>query len=606
MKRLLTGGLAIAALALPATAGAASPPAPFGHACVAQNGVRFCPTASDAQRVPSFDGVPLDVDVTLPPTGTGPYPTIVMLHGFPGTKASFESASPFGKDDHTYHWNNTYYAQQGYAVVNLSFRGFGRSCGDPSSRTSPQCDRGWVHAISDQRWELHDVQYLLGLLADEKVTDPARIGVTGTSQGGGSTMELAFLRNRVRNIDGSFSPWKSPAGKHLKIAAAYPRWGYSDLAYSLIPNGRALDFKTPTQPEALKPIGVAKSSVLNALANGGALVANIAPQGADKTADLKGWQAVVNAGEPNGSKAKAIVKQFDEFKGTAGLLGHPVAPLLIMVGWTDPVFPAIEAVRPYNQIRAARGSGADVSIQVGDVGHFTGGNSLDQYEHFNDDGAAFFASHLKGQAPVKAPANVTAFLQRCPKGSNGGGEIDASSWTHLARGAFGLAASRGKVSSSGGDDESAAGADPLKSPDRCAQITPGSDKGTTVLSRVSPGFTMLGLPTVTATVSTKGDFGQLDAILWEVSPTGDKQRLVDFGVYRLTPNQKGRIVFQLQGNGYEFTKGSTIKLELRGRTPNLYRPSNGTFSVKLSNVVVALPTRDKPSAKRGIAKPPKH
>ena len=67
----------------PASASAAEP-APFGHACTAQNGVRFCPTETLAQRVPSFDGVPLDVDVTLPATGTGPFPTIVMLHGWGG------------------------------------------------------------------------------------------------------------------------------------------------------------------------------------------------------------------------------------------------------------------------------------------------------------------------------------------------------------------------------------------------------------------------------------------------------------------------------------------------------------------------------------------
>ena len=34
----------------------------------------FCPTARDAQRVPSFDGVPLDVDLTLPALGDGPFP----------------------------------------------------------------------------------------------------------------------------------------------------------------------------------------------------------------------------------------------------------------------------------------------------------------------------------------------------------------------------------------------------------------------------------------------------------------------------------------------------------------------------------------------------
>ena len=70
MKSRLAIATALAALAAPAAAQAA-PPAPFGHVCLPQNGVLYCPTASDAQRVPSFDGVPLDVDVTLPPPATG-------------------------------------------------------------------------------------------------------------------------------------------------------------------------------------------------------------------------------------------------------------------------------------------------------------------------------------------------------------------------------------------------------------------------------------------------------------------------------------------------------------------------------------------------------
>ena len=56
---------AVAALAVAAPAAGAAP-TPFGHACTPQDGVRFCPTTDLASRVPSFDGTPLDVDVTLP------------------------------------------------------------------------------------------------------------------------------------------------------------------------------------------------------------------------------------------------------------------------------------------------------------------------------------------------------------------------------------------------------------------------------------------------------------------------------------------------------------------------------------------------------------
>ncbi|HKH41113.1 MAG TPA: hypothetical protein VKA41_04595, partial [Solirubrobacterales bacterium] len=71
-----TGWLAALVLAgWLATTATAAAPMPFGHACHPQNQVRFCPTASSAQRVPTFDGIPLDVDVTLPAMGNGPFPT---------------------------------------------------------------------------------------------------------------------------------------------------------------------------------------------------------------------------------------------------------------------------------------------------------------------------------------------------------------------------------------------------------------------------------------------------------------------------------------------------------------------------------------------------
>src|SRR4051794_6833576 len=109
MKKLLFLTLGVGLLA-PSGAHAA-PPSPFGHACTPQSGVLFCPTASDGARVPSFDGVPLDVDVTLPPSGDGPFPTVVMMHGWGSDKRAFEGAAPTG------HYNNVFYAQQGYAVI---------------------------------------------------------------------------------------------------------------------------------------------------------------------------------------------------------------------------------------------------------------------------------------------------------------------------------------------------------------------------------------------------------------------------------------------------------------------------------------------------------
>ncbi len=101
-----TAALAAAlALVLAAPAGAA-PPLPFGHACAPRDGALSCPTPDDASRVPAFDGVPLDVDVWLPATGDGPFPTIALLHGWGGDKSSFQGGGSYSAQA---------FAKQGYA-----------------------------------------------------------------------------------------------------------------------------------------------------------------------------------------------------------------------------------------------------------------------------------------------------------------------------------------------------------------------------------------------------------------------------------------------------------------------------------------------------------
>src|SRR3954469_22515581 len=120
---LLAAAVTAALLAPPPPAPTPATPLPFGHACTDQDGVRFCPTSDLASRVPSWDKTPIDVDVTLPATGDGPFPTILLLHGLGGTKRSSEGTGGAAK------YNNVFFAKQGYAVVTPTARGFGNSCG---------------------------------------------------------------------------------------------------------------------------------------------------------------------------------------------------------------------------------------------------------------------------------------------------------------------------------------------------------------------------------------------------------------------------------------------------------------------------------------------
>ena len=91
-------------------------------------------------------------------------------------------------------------------------RGWGDSCGgtSPPDHTGA-CGKGYIH-LADTRYEARDTQYLLGKLADQGLVKPQAIGVTGVSYGGGQSMELAFLHDKIRRLDGSLRTVAKPAG----------------------------------------------------------------------------------------------------------------------------------------------------------------------------------------------------------------------------------------------------------------------------------------------------------------------------------------------------------------------------------------------------------
>jgi predicted acyl esterase len=590
VRRLALGiAVGFAGLIVPAAASAAEGElAPFGHSCTAQNGVRFCPTSSLTKRVASFDGVPLDVDVTLPATGKGPFPTIVMLHGWGGSKTSFEASSPTGDGNETFDYNNIYYAQHGYAVVNYSSRGWGNSCGTPESRTLPECEKGWIR-LADQRYEIRDTQTLLGRLVDQHVAKASALASTGISYGGGQSIELAMLKNRIRLPNGEFAPWTSPAGKALAITAVYPRWPWSDLIDALMPNGRFLDSQIAPPGQSFEPIGVAIQSYQAGLYALGNTSGYIAPAGLDPEADLTKWFALINAGEPYTLEAEAIARQIYTYHQGYGvpLSGAP-APMLLQSGWTDDLFPPEQSLRAYNFTRANKGSAV---LQFGDLGHSRGANKTNTDQAFNEQAAAFFAARLKHEGTAPANGSVTAYTQTCPTEAPGGGPYSATRWSglHPRTVTFGSTTAQ-TFTSLGGNPLTAAAFDPIAgTSEACKTVAAETEPDTATYTLISPGFTLLGLPTVTADVKTLGPFGEITARLWDVLP-GGQQRLISRGVYRLGENENATISFQLHGNGYEFAAGDTVKLELLGRDAPYYRASNGVFTVEVSNLTASLPS----------------
>jgi hypothetical protein len=262
---------------------------------------------------------------------------------------------------------------------------------------------------------------------------------------------------------------------------------------------------------------------------------------------------------------------------------------LIENGWTDDLFPPEQAIRIYNQASGR----SPVSLQFGDLGHSRGSNKPTVNQAFNGQGGAFFGRYLRGTSGGPAPGSVTAYTQTCPSTAPDGGPYTGTTYQQLHTGTISFGSAPSQVVTASGDHSTSAQFDPIAgTSDACKTISSSTAAGTATYNYTTgSGFTMLGLPTVTATIQTIGDFGELDSMLFDVAPDGT-ERLISRGAYRLTNNQSGPVTFQLHGNGYAFAPGHTAKLVLLGSDDPYLRMSNdAAFTIQVSNLTVTLPTR---------------
>jgi predicted acyl esterase len=574
--------LAALVLFLVPAANAAAAPRPFGtHDCAPQDGVRFCP-GTVATRVKTFDGVPLDADVALPATGDTGLPLVVISHGWGQSKVGFAEMRPW--------------AERGYAVLAFSARGFADSCGSATSRAADPagCAKGWVH-LDDVRFEARDVQQLAGLLADEGIADPQRVGVTGISYGGGVSLELAALRDRIVRPDGTLAPWTSPAGRRMRIAGAVPQIPWSDLVYALEPNGRTLDYTIAGPRDDLAPFGVEKQSWVSALFGLGAATAYYTPPGVDPGSDLTTWFAVVGAGEPGGAQAQAIEEELAAHHSPYYVdHSRAPAPTLLANGFTDDLFPVDEALRFANRTRAEYPS-APLSMLFLDFGHMRGQNKPADLAVFEQRRFEWMDRYVKGDATVTPLRGVEALSQTCPATARSGGPFTAPTWRALHPGEVRLQSAPARtVVSAAGDPTVSAAVDPIAGQGACATTSAADEPGTAnyrLPAATGDGYTLLGSPTVIATMKSSGTFPALAERLWDVGPDG-RRTLVARGLYR--PSGDGRVVFQLHPGAWHFAAGHVPELQLLARDTPYSRASNGTFAIAVSNLDLRLPVHDAP------------
>ncbi len=97
-------------------------------------------------KVPSFDGTPLHVEVTLP-VGEGPWPTVIAASPYNGQYDRGQTPAMW-----TYFTQD--WAKRGYAIVNVDVRGFGESGGCVEVwGTNEQLDQEFiVNWVAEQTW----------------------------------------------------------------------------------------------------------------------------------------------------------------------------------------------------------------------------------------------------------------------------------------------------------------------------------------------------------------------------------------------------------------------------------------------------------------------
>jgi cephalosporin-C deacetylase-like acetyl esterase len=121
------------------------------------------------------DGVTLRGWFYKPKKGKGPFPCVVMAHGFSGTKEM--SLDKFAEA----------FAAGGLAVLVYDNRCLGASDGEPRSEIDPT-------------WQRRDYRSAITFAQGQKEVDPERIGVWGTSYTGGTVCAVAAIDRRVKCV----------------------------------------------------------------------------------------------------------------------------------------------------------------------------------------------------------------------------------------------------------------------------------------------------------------------------------------------------------------------------------------------------------------------
>lgn len=587
--------------------------------------------------------IALDIDVSIPdptlnPEPAGGYPLIVLMHGCcSGNKTSWE-ASSIDASGEKWHYNNAWFAARGYVVLTYTARGFVNEDNQGSTGETQ---------LDSKLYEINDYQQLAGLLADDPYfkVNPMKVVVSGGSYGGG------FSWLALTDPD-----WRSPGGKLMRLAAAAPKYGWTDLAYSLVPTGTHLRDQLPATDgsDSHSPLGFPKKSIVAGLYASGKT--GIPPPN-DHTTFPK-WvdqgiaclessdpyemnplcTTTINQTLPSFIRDRSAYYQNRFFRRLKARKIKPV-PVFSASTFTDPLFTSVENRRMVERLKRAV-PGYPVQEDYGDYQHFTQNKAKEwgdvcgedhhvcRYVDYPDGNLnaaptgrrrtgvttrlnRFIDRYARPPANAAAPKptfDVRASLQICPENATAkypadepGRRFTASTFDKLAPNTLNVVSTDTQGTTSDAEpNEHAARADPVANQvangSKCPVETEPAGGGVAVYESgaLPSAFTMIGRTRVIAAHSGTGTGAiQLNARLYDVFPDG-KAVMVDRGVRRVESAEQ-TTVFDLDGNGWLFPKDHFIRIELAQDDDPYIKHSTQPSTLTLSGVTLRIPVRG-PSA----------
>jgi cephalosporin-C deacetylase len=169
----------------------------------------------------------------ITPAGEGPFPTMIVYHGYAGNKGAIYGLLPW--------------VAAGYAVVAVDTRG---QCGDsdnPGSYSGGYWRGYMTQGILDPeeyyyRGAFVDCVRAIDFVVSRPELDAARIALTGISQGGGLTLAAAALDSRPRAAMPRV-PYLCHYQRALEVSDKQPYWEIAEYC-NLHPNREEKVFRT--------------------------------------------------------------------------------------------------------------------------------------------------------------------------------------------------------------------------------------------------------------------------------------------------------------------------------------------------------------------------